>query len=129
MLSLMLGGTLHVKNLSRVALSVRRAIVVGLIFGLARIGAGGVMILLNTWSSESALVVILDVPTLGAYWVLQWLTGTAMGITDAFDVRYHLIGVATWFSLGCAAAVTWHVVLLLLRRTLARQLGRGSRAE
>ena len=64
-----------------------------------RLVFAGALALLSSASGEASILVILDFPTLGVYWLLQQL-GITLGIRDAFDVRFFMIGLGTWAVLG-----------------------------
>lgn len=49
---------------------------------------------------EGGMVVVFDVPTLAVMFLLQSGLGWPDGVTDAFDLTFHAIGLMSWFVLG-----------------------------
>jgi predicted tellurium resistance membrane protein TerC len=87
-----------------------RILKVTVAFIVFRASCGALLLLMQRSSPESSMLVMLDAPTLFAYWLLGFV-GIHMNIVDAADVRFFFIGVLTWASLGLgigaiAAAVT-----------------------
>ena len=52
------------------------------------------------------MLVIADLPTVALYWLLQHL-GFDSTITHASDLKFLLIGVAWWATIGALAGAWW----------------------
>jgi hypothetical protein len=74
----------------------------GLVALLARVVLGLFFVAVQASSpGEGAMILLLDLPTLAAEFASSSLTGWPEGITDAYDITFHVFGVITWFLLGC----------------------------
>lgn len=68
----------------------------GLVAAWMRALAGACLAVLCFFYPESHLLALADMPTLGTYAVLA-IVGVQLPMTGAFDLRFLVIGVATWF--------------------------------
>ena len=64
-----------------------------------RVSLGALLAAITSLSREASVLVVIDLPTLATYWLLQQV-GSRHAIVDAFDVRFFIIGVVTWSILG-----------------------------
>jgi hypothetical protein len=69
------------------------------IFAGVRLLFGMLTLLASMQSGEGAMLVLLDLPTLGIYWLLQLMFGPT-AIVDAFDVRFWVTGLIVWSLMG-----------------------------
>jgi hypothetical protein len=69
-----------------------------------RIVFGGLAIGLAMINPEANMLALLDLPTLGLYW-LAGIFGVHAHVTTAADPLFFLIGSATWFSIGTLLAL------------------------
>ena len=70
------------------------------------------------FGGEVAMLVFLDLPTLGVY-ALLGAVGIPLDIQNHLDVVFHVIGSATWMAIG---ALIGSVVALSKRRQLRRRV-------
>lgn len=66
---------------------------------LCRLLLGGLFIGMQASSTEGSMAVLLDFPTLLVYWLLG-AVGVHMHVIDTHDVRFFVIGLLVWSSLG-----------------------------
>lgn len=103
----------NVRRASRIALQTAALLLV------LRVSLGAFLAAITFFSREASVLVVIDLPTLATYWVLQQV-GSPHPIVDAFDVRFFIIGVVTWSILGYFFGL---VLGLLLGRPAATARG------
>lgn len=81
----------------------RRLLLFGFFFTLARLVLGGLLAGLALIYPESHMLALGDLPTLVGY-MLMSLLGLSGEITNAFDARFLFTALVVWFLLGLAVA-------------------------
>lgn len=75
------------------------------IFVLIRIVFGLLLMGVQKSSPEGAMLVLVDVPTLGLYWLLSAAAGIHLDIVDAFDMRFFFLALLVWAMLGAVIGI------------------------
>jgi hypothetical protein len=96
----------------------RKPLLIGLMAGGIRALLGGLLMLLCLLYPETHLLALADFLTLGTYWILT-LAGVELAIEGAFETRFLLIGITTWFVAGIFLGFLFH-------HTARRRLGAAS---
>jgi hypothetical protein len=78
--------------------ALKRALIIGLALAGGRVLFGAFIAAMAALAPESHMLVVMDLPTIAVYTLFA--TFAPVTITDAFDVMFHTIGVATWFIVG-----------------------------